>query len=618
MTRTFESIEFRQCQLNIFRQSLFNRSTGVDVYPSVTRSLKSLTESSCSGAECKATSCWYDYLPCVWTDWQECELTSQQQVTSAAPMLSVNMVDIVRNSQEARKRRSSSSSSGSSGSCSSCGDSSSSSNSSRSSSCDSSNSCDNSSSISGRDGSCGKFVLEKDSYTSCDSDDSSECSGSSPSNCCRDLNNNISGGEEDSDDVLEVSHDVEKTTHVSMKAAKIIDASADLAKLCCVMRDDIENSAIKCSTHASTSHDFPPVLEKKIREGIRTEPTSCLEDMLIPVPPPSPFDSVVTFLGTGCATPSKHRNGSCILFQLPVPKYFYPYPEKQRVSIVLDAGESCLSQLYQSCAGNMARVHRLLQSIAVIWISHHHADHHCGLPLLLEEIQRMHASCANYSAEKVIVVAPKGVILYQEYCACIAGYDDVVEFIYTNQTCNSATNSNFAYVNRRISLRTKNLLSKLESVNVMHCKDSYGVVLNCCTGEKIVYSGDCRPSQSLISVGRCCDLLIHEGTFDDSMACDAISKQHSTISEALHVGDAMQARHVILTHFSQRYPKKEMEERSTKIVSNIEERKIIIMAHDFMRFSFPSQIEQVRNSLNLCRKLTQFVDNSDALCDDVT
>eukprot|EP00953_Heterococcus_sp_UTEX-ZZ885_P013731 7835-Heterococcus_DN1.PRE.2 len=52
-----------------------------------------------------------------------------------------------------------------------------------------------------------------------------------------------------------------------------------------------------------------------------------------------------------------------------------------------------------------------------------------------------------------------------------------------------------------------------------------------------------------------CTLSQHEATFDDSMAADALRKSHCTTGEALAVARSMQARTVILTHFSQRYPR---------------------------------------------------------------
>ena len=50
-------------------------------------------------------------------------------------------------------------------------------------------------------------------------------------------------------------------------------------------------------------------------------------------------------------------------------------------------------------------------------------------------------------------------------------------------------------------------------------------------------------------------MLLHEATFDDELRGDAEAKMHCTTSEAIGVGIAMGARRVLLTHFSQRYPK---------------------------------------------------------------
>lgn len=50
-------------------------------------------------------------------------------------------------------------------------------------------------------------------------------------------------------------------------------------------------------------------------------------------------------------------------------------------------------------------------------------------------------------------------------------------------------------------------------------------------------------------------VLIHEATFEDDMQEEAHRKNHSTTSEAVGMGLAMGADAVLLTHFSQRYPK---------------------------------------------------------------
>jgi ribonuclease Z len=72
---------------------------------------------------------------------------------------------------------------------------------------------------------------------------------------------------------------------------------------------------------------------------------------------------------------------------------------------------------------------------------------------------------------------------------------------------------------------------------------------------KVSYSGDCRPSYHFSKIGKNSTVLIHEATFDDELQGDAKAKKHSTTSEALGIGSQMNAKAVVLTHFSQRYQK---------------------------------------------------------------
>ena len=97
-------------------------------------------------------------------------------------------------------------------------------------------------------------------------------------------------------------------------------------------------------------------------------------------------------------------------------------------------------------------------------------------------------------------------------------------------------------------------------------------------GWSMLYSGDTRPCASVVALGRGAhavrpvgelvaaaanplprgiSLLLHEATFDDTedgLAC-AAAKRHSTAAEALAVARDCEARNVVLTHFSARYPK---------------------------------------------------------------
>ncbi|XP_031484101.1 tRNase Z TRZ3, mitochondrial-like [Nymphaea colorata] len=108
-------------------------------------------------------------------------------------------------------------------------------------------------------------------------------------------------------------------------------------------------------------------------------------------------------------------------------------------------------------------------------------------------------------------------------------------------------------------------LEALISVPVVHCPQAFGLVLKAASrinstgktipGWKLVYSGDTRPCQALIDASRGATVLIHEATFEDSLLEEAIARNHSTTKEAVQVGESAGVYRVILTHFSQRYPK---------------------------------------------------------------
>jgi ribonuclease Z len=115
-------------------------------------------------------------------------------------------------------------------------------------------------------------------------------------------------------------------------------------------------------------------------------------------------------------------------------------------------------------------------------------------------------------------------------------------------------------------------LLSLESVAVDHCHLSYGVVIVSKTGWKLVFSGDTTPDRRLWERGNNATLLIHEATFDSDMVADAKKKKHSTVAGAIDVGQRMNAKHLILTHFSQRYPKLPVlrnEEKAKTRLSNV-------------------------------------------------
>lgn len=98
-------------------------------------------------------------------------------------------------------------------------------------------------------------------------------------------------------------------------------------------------------------------------------------------------------------------------------------------------------------------------------------------------------------------------------------------------------------------------IENLVTCGVNHCHGAQAVSVTFRTGFKFSYSGDCRPSKEFVRIGQGSTVLVHEATFDDDMQKDAEAKKHSTISEAIGVAQAMGAKRLVLTHFSQRYQK---------------------------------------------------------------
>lgn len=98
-------------------------------------------------------------------------------------------------------------------------------------------------------------------------------------------------------------------------------------------------------------------------------------------------------------------------------------------------------------------------------------------------------------------------------------------------------------------------LTDIITPTVKHRGMAYGLVLTHQSGWKVAYSGDTQPCASFIQAGQGATIVIHEATIEDDEPELAASKGHSTFGQAIEVGKRMNARYIVLNHFSQRYPK---------------------------------------------------------------
>jgi ribonuclease Z len=289
-------------------------------------------------------------------------------------------------------------------------------------------------------------------------------------------------------------------------------------------------------------------------------------------------DTEVTTLGTGSALPSKYRNVSATLVRVPgIGNYLF------------DCGENTLGQL--SRVFPHEELVDIFKNLRVIWISHLHADHHLGTAAVIRAwYQIVHnavpnsqpldafASNIDPSAYGLSVISHSGMLQWlKEYSAIEDfGYSRILPLqIIPNEYRKSSTLSIVKSFGTNVSenpVVEKGVYEKLfgfediQSARVAHCHGAMAVSITFPRqpGDlevrgvkplKVSYSGDCRPSVHFARIGKDTTVLIHEATFDDELQGDAKAKKHSTTSEALGIGAQMNAKAVVLTHFSQRYQK---------------------------------------------------------------
>lgn len=270
-------------------------------------------------------------------------------------------------------------------------------------------------------------------------------------------------------------------------------------------------------------------------------------------------------LGTGSALPSKYRNVSSTLIQIP-----------GWGNILLDAGESTWGQLvryFGTDDTSSPNVWDVLRNLKCVFISHIHADHHLGLSMILTKRRSLNP----LPTEPLYIVTIRGVNMYLRELSDIQdlGLNDpsgngVVqiqsEALHYRRTDYATggmwqVGGNEPWVDREASRKHSSDmcralgLESFKTVDVYHNARCYGCVVTHVDGWSIVFSGDTQPTDNLVRAGRGATLLIHEATMADDQEDMAKRKGHSTFGQAITIGKRMKASNILLTHFSARYPK---------------------------------------------------------------
>ncbi|KAM0671639.1 hypothetical protein CWI42_060470 [Ordospora colligata] len=291
------------------------------------------------------------------------------------------------------------------------------------------------------------------------------------------------------------------------------------------------NKSSRCFSRCYDEHVFIDTIQEtnttnNAEESIKT----VIEHVLYK---PRLFCESILFLGTGCAIPSKYRNVSVILY------------ESENKAMLLDCGEDALFQMHRAY-GNID----VLKKLKAIFISHSHADHVLGIVSVLRALDHSVNVFGPTSIKPFI--SKFGVENYR--------------YIETNHA---------KVLERKFRKRYSNLLNDLQHQDPIiaddyvlkfstefeisicgadHCSDSCGIQIK--DGKiSVAYSGDSKASALFALMSYNSDVMIHEATFTSDQAGRAAQTHHSTVSDAIGVFKASNSNTLLLTHFSQRYPK---------------------------------------------------------------
>ncbi len=237
-----------------------------------------------------------------------------------------------------------------------------------------------------------------------------------------------------------------------------------------------------------------------VREGIKKLEEEQVDQSAYPV---------VTFLGTGSSVPSKYRCVSSILVETARDNF-----------ILLDCGEGTLLQIHRQFGRQSAL--NILRNLRAIYISHLHADHHMGLISLVQERSKAFGFIKE-DVQKLFILAPNRIAAYLSLYH--RKFEPVLTHLY--QVCNEHlltftppespnVKTQMLYPAVLKELLEGIGLQSIKTCRAVHCPSSFSVSLVTKTGFKLVYSGDTRPNETFVELGKDDnqrpDLLIHEAT----------------------------------------------------------------------------------------------------------
>jgi len=299
----------------------------------------------------------------------------------------------------------------------------------------------------------------------------------------------------------------------------------------------------------------------------------------------------VVFLGTAASIPTVARALPSVVIK------------RKNEILMLDCGEGVQRQMIKAGVG----FHKKMK----VFVSHMHGDHVLGLPGLLQTMSLLDRT------QRLEVYGPVGIKAFVE------AIKQTVQFVLTFpveiheikkegaiceekeyqvqavQTDHVVPSLAYALIEKPRPGRFNTERAKALNIpeGPLWSRLQHGEKVKTATGKvvrpeqvvgaprrgrKIAYSGDTRPTKSLVRLAENADLLIYEATLDDDLIEKAKEDGHSTPSQAAETAKKAKVKRLILTHLSSRYKSAELLlEQARKIFPNAE------VAEDFMKIEVP-------------------------------
>lgn len=269
----------------------------------------------------------------------------------------------------------------------------------------------------------------------------------------------------------------------------------------------------------------------------------------------------VTFLGTSAAIPTTTRNPSGIFIN------------REGDQLLFDVGEGTQRQMMRYGTGF---------AVQAVFLTHLHGDHVLGLPGLLQTWD------FNEREDPVTIYTPRGTgARLRRFLTALEdepAYGVSIEEVGPGETlldreeyevCTFATDHRAPTVGYLLAERDRPgrfdreraeelgvpvgpKFSTLHGGEPVELDDGTVVEPDQVVGpprpgRRLVYTGDTRPSDTVVEAARDADLLIHDATFTDERADRAAETAHATARQAGTIAERAGAKRLALTHISSRY-----------------------------------------------------------------